>query len=82
MSGFSTFPTNEKIFVPLLVGALTGTKLPPQAQSIVSDMQDSLAFTQRLLDSLLDVSELEAGAIKPSFEDVPLTPLLKRVHHQ
>jgi two-component system, sensor histidine kinase len=66
----------------LLVAALSGEPLSEEARSIVSDMQDSLAFTRRMLDSLLDVSELEAGTITPHFEDVPLAPLLRRLHQQ
>jgi CheY-like chemotaxis protein/anti-sigma regulatory factor (Ser/Thr protein kinase) len=45
-------------------------------------MQDSLTFARRLLDTLLDVSELEAGTITANFEDVPLGPLLRRIHRQ
>jgi two-component system, sensor histidine kinase len=66
----------------LLVSALSGKPLTDEAQSIVSDMQASLSFTRRLLDSLLDVSELEAGAITPSIGAVPLAPLLRRIHQQ
>jgi PAS domain S-box-containing protein len=66
----------------LLVSALSGKPLTAEAQSIVTDMQDSLTFARRLLDSLLDVSELEAGTITPNFEDVPLAPLLRRIHQQ
>jgi PAS domain S-box-containing protein len=66
----------------LLVSALSGKELSADAQSIVADMQDSLTFARRLLDSLLDVSELEAGTIKANIEDVPLAPLLRRIHQQ
>ena len=66
----------------LLVSALSGKPLTEDARSIVSDMQESLAFTQRLLDSLLDVSELEAGAITPTIGAVPLAPLLRRIRQQ
>ncbi len=66
----------------LLVSALSGKPLTAEAQSIVSDMQDSLTFARRLLDTLLDVSELEAGTITANFEDVPLGPLLRRIHRQ
>ena len=66
----------------LLVSALSSKPLTDEAQSIVSDMQGSLSFTRRLLDSLLDVSELEAGAITPDIGAVPLAPLLRRIHQQ
>lgn len=66
----------------LLVSALSGQPQSAEAQSILSDMEDSLAFARRMLDSLLDVSELEAGTITPHVEDVPLAPLMRRVHQQ
>jgi len=66
----------------LLVSALSGQPQSAEGQSILSDMQDSLTFARRMLDSLLDVSELEAGTITPHVEDVPLAPLLRRVHQQ
>jgi len=66
----------------LLVSALSGKPLTAEAQSIVSDMQDSLTFARRLLDTLLDVSELEAGTITANIEDVRLAPLLRRIHRQ
>lgn len=66
----------------LLVSALSGKPLTAEAQSIVTDMQGSLSFARRLLDSLLDVSELEAGTITANIEDVPLGPLLRRIHQQ
>ncbi len=66
----------------LLVSALSGRTNDPESLTIISNMQDSLAFTQRLLDSLLNVSELEAGAVRPQLEDVPIGPLLRRLHQQ
>ena len=66
----------------LLVSALSGQPQSAEAQSILSNMRDSLTFARRMLDSLLDVSELEAGTITPHVEDLPLLPLLRRVHQQ
>lgn len=66
----------------LLVSALAGRTKDPDSLSIIANMQDSLSFTQRLLDSLLNISELEAGAIRPHLEDVPLSALLPRIHQQ
>ena len=35
--------------------------------------------TARLLSALLDVSQLEAGAIKPNFESFPIDDILTRI---
>lgn len=50
-----------------------------QTLAIVDDVQEVSVATGRLLNSLLDVSQLEAGAIKPQFEDFPVKELLDRV---
>lgn len=47
--------------------------------AIVDDVQEVSIATGRLLNSLLDVSQLEAGAIKPQFEDFSVQELLDRV---
>lgn len=47
--------------------------------AIIDDIQAVSYATGRLLNSLLDVSQLEAGAIKPQLEDFPLQDLLEKV---
>lgn len=47
--------------------------------AIVSDVQAVSLATGRLLNSLLDVSQLEAGAVKPQYEDFPIQELFHRV---
>jgi signal transduction histidine kinase len=47
--------------------------------AIIDDLQEVSSAASRLLNSLLDVSQLEAGAIKPSFETFPVQDLLDRV---
>lgn len=47
--------------------------------SIVSDVQAVSLATGRLLNSLLDISQLEVGAIKPQMEDFPVQELFNRV---
>lgn len=47
--------------------------------AIIDDLQEVSAAASRLLNSLLDVSQLEAGAIKPSVETFPVQELLDRV---
>ncbi len=46
---------------------------------IVSDIDAVSISTGRLLNSILDVSQLEAGAVKPQIEDFPIQEILQRV---
>lgn len=46
---------------------------------IVSDIDAVSISTGRLLNSILDVSQLEAGAVKPQIEDFPIQEILHRV---
>ena len=46
---------------------------------IVSDIDAVSISTGRLLNSILDVSQLEAGAVKPQIEDFPIQEVLHRV---
>lgn len=46
---------------------------------IVEDIDAVSISTGRLLNSILDVSQLEAGAVKPQFEDFPIQEILHRV---
>jgi len=47
--------------------------------AILSDTQAVSLATGRLLNSLLDISQLEAGAIVPQYEDFPVQELFNRV---
>jgi len=46
---------------------------------IVSDIDAVSISTGRLLNAILDVSQLEAGAVKPQIEDFPIQEILHRV---
>ncbi|KQZ19133.1 hypothetical protein ASD50_06390 [Mesorhizobium sp. Root552] len=46
---------------------------------IIDDLQEVSFAASRLLNSLLDVSQLEAGAIRPTLEVFPVQDLLDRV---
>ncbi len=46
---------------------------------IVADIDAVSISTGRLLNSILDVSQLEAGAVKPQIEDFPIQEILHRV---
>ena len=46
---------------------------------IVSDIDAVSVSTGRLLNAILDVSQLEAGAVKPQIEDFPVQEILHRI---
>lgn len=50
--------------------------------SLVGKLQSSCESLETLLDSLLDLSRAEAGALKPEICDVPLQPLFERLRHE
>ena len=62
----------------LLNGALRRTLEDPLALEMVESQQLSLDAMTNLLNSLLDISRLDAGAIEPEVEDFSLQRLLDR----
>lgn len=50
------------------------------ALKIVNDIDAVSVSTAHLLSALLDVSQLEAGAIKPKIENFPVQDILRRVY--
>jgi len=63
----------------LLNGALRRTVEGPLALEMVEGQQHSLDAMTNLLNSLLDISRLDAGAVKPEFEDFPIQRLIDRL---
>ena len=63
----------------LLNGALRRTVESPLAQEMVESQQQSLDAMTNLLNSLLDISRLDAGKIEPEIEDFPITRLVDRL---
>lgn len=63
----------------LLNGALRRTVKEPLAREMVDSQQHSLDAMTNLLNSLLDISRLDAGAIKPEFEEFPVRRLVGRL---
>jgi len=63
----------------LLNGALRRTVKDPLAREMVDSQQYSLDAMTNLLNSLLDISRLDAGAIKPEFEEFPVRRLVDRL---
>ena len=63
----------------LLNGALRRTVKVPLALEMVESQQQSLDAMTNLLNSLLDISRLDAGAVEPEIEDFPIQRLVDRL---
>lgn len=63
----------------LLNGALRRTVKDERALQMVENQEASLTAMTNLLNSLLDISRLDAGAITPDFEDFPMQRLIDRL---
>ena len=63
----------------LLNGALRRTVKDPRALEMVESQEHSLTAMTNLLNSLLDISRLDAGAVTPEFEDFPMQRLVDRL---
>ncbi len=63
----------------LLNGALRRTVKDELAQEMVESQQNSLDAMTNLLNSLLDISRLDAGAVTPEFEVFPVRRLVDRL---
>lgn len=63
----------------LLNGALRRTVKNERALEMVDSQQHSLTAMTNLLNSLLDISRLDAGAVTPELEDFPVQRLIDRL---
>lgn len=63
----------------LLNGALRRTVKVPLALEMVESQQQSLDAMTNLLNSLLDISRLDAGAVEPEIEDFRIQRLIDRL---
>jgi PAS domain S-box-containing protein len=62
----------------LLNGALRRTVKDERALEMIKNQEHSLTAMTNLLNSLLDISRLDAGAITPDFEEFPMQRLIDR----
>jgi PAS domain S-box-containing protein len=63
----------------LLNGALRRTVKEERALEMIENQEHSLTAMTNLLNSLLDISRLDAGAITPEFEEFPMQRLIDRL---
>ena len=65
--------------ISLLNGALRRTVKDEKALEMIEHQEHSLTAMTNLLNSLLDISRLDAGAVMPEFEDFPMQRLVDRL---
>jgi protein-histidine pros-kinase len=63
----------------LLNGALRRTVKDDRALEMIENQEHSLTAMTNLLNSLLDISRLDAGAVTPEIEDFPMQRLIDRL---
>lgn len=63
----------------LLNGALRRTVKEPRALEMIENQEHSLTAMTNLLNSLLDISRLDAGAVTPELEEFPIQRLIDRL---
>jgi signal transduction histidine kinase/CheY-like chemotaxis protein len=63
----------------LLNGALRRTVKDAKALEMIQNQEHSLTAMTNLLNSLLDISRLDAGAVIPELEDFPMQRLIDRL---
>jgi PAS domain S-box-containing protein len=63
----------------LLNGALRRTVKDERALEMIDSQEHSLIAMTNLLNSLLDISRLDAGAVSPDLEDFPIKRLIDRL---
>jgi signal transduction histidine kinase/ActR/RegA family two-component response regulator len=61
------------------VDALQEHSLPADGRTVVGNIRRSVDAMEDLFNSLLDVSRLDAGIVRPRIATIPLAPLMERV---
>lgn len=66
----------------LLNAALEKSVAEPKALDMLRMQRDALGRMGTLLNSLLDISKLDSGAIRPKLDSVPLQRVFRRMHSE
>lgn len=64
----------------LFVSALATRRLAPANRTLVEQTGSALDSIEDLLEALLEISKLDAGAVTPEITDVPLGELMRALH--
>ncbi|MCG8695987.1 MAG: ATP-binding protein [Minwuiales bacterium] len=65
----------------LLVGSLSKAADDENRGEIIADMGHALRIMADMLNGLLDISKLDAGAVVPEIEDIPIQTLFRRMEY-
>lgn len=65
--------------IGLFVDLLTGRMRNPQDRRLVGNIETSVAALETLFDALLDISKIDAGAIRPAVVDFDPRSLIERL---
>ena len=63
----------------LFAGVLKGYVQGPRGEQALKQLEHGLGALKALLDSLLDVSQLDAGIVKPEITDFPVSAVLDEI---
>jgi signal transduction histidine kinase len=63
----------------LFIAELADHEHPPETRRLVRQIAASAEAMENLLDSLLDISRLDAGALEPKIAPCPVQPILDRI---
>lgn len=64
--------------IAALVGVLRRKTAEPQSRAIAEKMEDSIGHMVDMIDSLLDIGQIESGEIKPDIVEFPVSAILER----
>ena len=68
--------------IGLLHGVLEKRVEDPESRATLAKLDDAVVYMTDLLDTLLDVNQVESGAIRPDITDFTPAPLLERVRDE
>jgi len=66
----------------LLQGVLSRTVRDPGSRGVIQNLGDTIASMASTIDALLDINQLESGAIAPEVIDFPASGILNRVRSE
>jgi len=66
----------------LLNAALRKTVADPKAQQMLSSQGDAMGHLSDLMNSLLDITDMESGDVKPQFEEFRLNEILEQLDEE
>ena len=66
----------------LLQGLLAKRVVGDKAQQLVGRVDDALGAMTGMLNTLLDINQIEAGSVKPEFGDFPVNDLFDRLREE